>query len=99
MCIRDSHVTVLFGDFLYLKSMSLALSQDRIEIIRQLCEVTLRIVEGEIYQLTKNGVVDLTEEEHFDIIRRKTTDLFAGGARIGVMLGPTTREQQDALWD
>ena len=40
--------------------MSLALSQDRLEIIRQLCEVTLRIVEGEIYQLTKNGVVDLT---------------------------------------
>ena len=94
-----NHVTVLFGDFLYLKSMSLALSQDRIEIIRQLCEVTLRIVEGEIYQLTKNGVADLTEEEHFDIVRRKTAYLFAGCARIGGLLGPTTREQQDALWD
>ena len=94
-----NHITVLFGDFLYLKSMSLALSQDRLEIIRQLCEVTLRIVEGEIYQLTKNGVVDLTEEEHFDIVRRKTAYLFAGCARIGGMLGPTTREQQDALWD
>ncbi len=67
-----NHVTVLFGDFLYLKSMSLALSQDALEIIRLLCDVTLRIVEGEIYQLTKNGVVDLTEEEHFDIVRRKT---------------------------
>jgi octaprenyl-diphosphate synthase len=94
-----NHITVLFGDFLYLKSMSLALSQDRLEIIRQLCEVTLRIVEGEIYQLTKNGVVDLTEEEHFDIVRRKTAYLFAGCARIGGMLGPTTREQQEALWD
>jgi octaprenyl-diphosphate synthase len=94
-----NHVTVLFGDFLYLKSMSLALSQDRLEIIRQLCEVTLRIVEGEIYQLTKNGVVDLTEDEHFDIVRRKTAYLFAGCARIGGMLGETTREQQDALWD
>lgn len=94
-----NHITVLFGDFLYLKSMSLALSQDRLEIIRQLCEVTLRIVEGEIYQLTKNGVVELTEEEHFDIVRRKTAYLFAGCARIGGMLGPTTREQQEALWD
>ncbi len=94
-----NHITVLFGDFLYLKSMSLALSQDRLEIIRQLCDVTLRIVEGEIYQLTKNGVADLTEEEHFDIVRRKTAYLFAGCARIGGMLGPTTREQQDALWD
>jgi octaprenyl-diphosphate synthase len=94
-----NHVTVLFGDFLYLKSMSLALTQDRLEIIRLLCDVTLRIVEGEIYQLTKNGVVDLTEEEHFDIMRRKTAYLFAGSAKIGAMLGTTTREQQEALWD
>jgi octaprenyl-diphosphate synthase len=94
-----NHVTVLFGDFLYLKSMSLALTQDCLEIIRLLCDVTLRIVEGEIYQLTKNGVVDLSEEEHFDILRRKTAFLFAGSAKIGAMLGPTTREQQEALWD
>lgn len=94
-----NHVTVLFGDFLYLKSMSLALSQDCLEIIRLLCDVTLRIVEGEIYQLTKNGVVDLSEEEHFDILRRKTAFLFAGSARIGGMLGTATREQQEALWD
>ncbi|MBI3048310.1 MAG: polyprenyl synthetase family protein [Acidobacteria bacterium] len=94
-----NHLTVLFGDFLYLKSMSLALTQDDLEIIRLLCDVTLRIVEGEIYQLTKNGVTDLSEEEHFDIIRRKTAYLFAGCARIGSMLGPTTREQQEALWE
>ncbi len=94
-----NHLTVLFGDFLYLKSMSLALTQDSLEIIRLLCDVTLRIVEGEIYQLTKNGVADLTEEEHFDIVRRKTAYLFAGCAKIGGMLGPITREQQDALWD
>jgi octaprenyl-diphosphate synthase len=94
-----NHLTVLFGDFLYLKSMSLALTQDALEIIRLLCDVTLRIVEGEIYQLTKNGVVDLSEEEHFDIIRRKTALLFAGSAKIGGMLGSVTREQQDALWD
>jgi octaprenyl-diphosphate synthase len=57
------------------------------------------MIEGELYQLTKNGVVDLSEEEHFDIIRRKTAYLFAGCAKIGGMLGPTTREQQDGLWD
>jgi octaprenyl-diphosphate synthase len=94
-----NHLTVLFGDFLYLKSMSLALSQDNIELIRLLCDVTLRIVEGEIYQLTKKGAVDLTEDEHFDIVRRKTAMLFAGAAKIGGMLGPITVEQQDALWD
>ncbi len=93
-----NHVTVLFGDFLYLKSMSLALTQDDLAIIRLLCDVTLRIVEGEIYQLTKNGDADLTETEHFEIVQSKTAYLFAGCARIGGMLGPITRDQQEALW-
>ena len=92
-------ITVLLGDYLYIKSMALALTHDALEIIRLLCDVTLRMIEGELYQLTKNGDADITEEEHFDIIRRKTAYLFAGCARIGGMLGNTTREQQDALWD
>jgi octaprenyl-diphosphate synthase len=93
-----NHVTVLFGDFLYLKSMSLALTQDDLAIIRLLCDVTLRIVEGEIYQLTKNGDINLTEAEHFEIVQSKTAYLFAGCARIGGMLGAITRDQQEALW-
>ncbi len=93
-------VTVLLGDFLYIKSMSMALTRDSLDFIRLLCEVTLRMIEGELYQLTKNGVVDLSEDEHFEIIRRKTAYLFAGSARIGGMLGPGTNvEQEDALWD
>jgi octaprenyl-diphosphate synthase len=93
-------VTVLLGDFLYIKSMSMALTRDSLDFIRLLCEVTLRMIEGELYQLTKNGVVDLSEDEHFEIIRRKTAYLFAGCARIGGMLGPgTNTEQEDALWD
>ena len=92
-------VTVLLGDFLYIKSMSLALTQDRLDVIRLLCDVTLRMIEGEIYQLTKNGVVDLSEDEHYDIVRRKTAYLFAGCAKIGGMLGTASPQQQDALWE
>ena len=92
-------VTVLLGDYLYIKSMAIALTQDSLEMIRLLCDVTLRMIEGELYQLTKNGDVGLTEEDHFEIIRRKTAYLFAGCARMGGMLGDTTRDQQDALWD
>jgi octaprenyl-diphosphate synthase len=90
-------ITVLLGDFLYIKSMSLALSQDSLEIVRLLCDVTLRMIEGELYQLTKNGDIGITEDEHFDIIRRKTAYLFAGCAQIGGMLGESTPEQQGAL--
>lgn len=90
-------VTVLAGDFLYIKSMAMALTQDTLDIVRMLCDVTLRMIEGEIYQLTKNGVVDLVEEEHFEIIRRKTAYLFAGCAQIGGMLGEVGIEKETAL--
>ena len=90
-------VTVLAGDFLYIKSMAMALTQDTLDVVRLLCDVTLRMIEGELYQLTKNGVVDLTEEEHFEIIRRKTAYLFGGCAEIGGMLGEVSAEKRQAL--
>ncbi len=90
-------VTVLAGDFLYIKSMAMALTQDTLDVVRLLCDVTLRMIEGELYQLTKNGVVDLTENEHFDIIHRKTAYLFGGCAQIGGILGNVGAEKEQAL--
>jgi octaprenyl-diphosphate synthase len=92
-------ITVLLGDYLYIKSMAMALTQDSLEIIRRLCDVTLRMIEGELYQLTKTGDVDITEDEHFEIIRRKTAFLFGGCAQIGGMLGGLPEAQEEALRD
>jgi octaprenyl-diphosphate synthase len=90
-------ITVLLGDYLYIKSMALALTHDTLDIVRLLCDVTLRMIEGELYQLTKNGDADITEDEHFEIIRRKTAYLFGGCAQIGGMLGGVTAERERAL--
>jgi octaprenyl-diphosphate synthase len=90
-------ITVLLGDYLYIKSMAMALTQDSLDIIRLLCDVTLRMIEGELYQLTKTGDVDISEDEHLEIIRRKTAFLFGGCAQIGGMLGDVTPERAAAL--
>ncbi len=90
-------ITVLLGDYLYIKSMAMALTQDSLEIIRLLCDVTLRMIEGELYQLTKAGDVDISEDEHFEIIRRKTAYLFGGCAQIGGILGEVGAEKEQAL--
>jgi octaprenyl-diphosphate synthase len=95
----DNDITVLLGDYLYIKSMALALTHDTLDIVRLLCDVTLRMIEGELYQLTKNGDADITEDEHFDIIRRKTAYLFGGCAEIGGMLGKVGAEREAALRD
>ena len=94
-----NNVTVLLGDYLYIKSMALALSYDTLDVIRLLCDVTLRMIEGELFQLTKAGDIDITDDEHFEIIRRKTAHLFGGCARIGGLLGKVSTERSDALWE
>ena len=90
-------VTVLLGDYLYIKSMSLALTHDTLDIVRVLCDATLKMIEGEIYQLTKNGDAAITEDQHFDIIRRKTAFLFGASSQIGGMLGGANKAQEEAL--
>jgi octaprenyl-diphosphate synthase len=90
-------VTVLLGDYLYIRSMAMALTQDTLEVVRLLCDVTLRMIEGELYQLTKTGDATITEEEHFEIIRRKTAFLFSGCAEIGGLLGNCSEGQRVAL--
>jgi octaprenyl-diphosphate synthase len=92
-----NEITVLLGDFLYIKSMGLALTHDSLDIIRLLCDVTLRMIEGELYQLTKNGDTAISQDEHFDIIRRKTAYLFGGCAQIGGLLGEALPEYTRAL--
>ncbi len=92
-------VTVLLGDYLYIKSMSLALTQDSLEILHVLCDVTLRMIEGELFQLSKNGDVGLSERDHFEITQRKTADLFGGCAEIGGILGTLGAEGRQALRD
>ena len=92
-------ITVLLGDYLYIKSMGMALTVDSLELVRLLCDVTLRMIEGELYQLTKAGIVNLSEEEHLEIIRKKTAYLFGGSAQIGAILGGLPEEKQRALRD
>ena len=90
-------VTVLLGDFLYTKSMSMALSQDNLKILRLLSDVTLRMIEGEILEIERNGRLEVTEDEHVDLVRRKTADLFAACTRIGAMLAGAGEEKERAL--
>ena len=79
--------------------MGMALTVDSLDLVRLLCDVTRGMIEGELYQLTKVGDVDISEEEHLEIIRRKTAHLFGGCAQIGGMLGGLSEARQAALHD
>ncbi len=92
-----NEITVLLGDFLYTKSMAMALSQDNLRILRLLSDVTLRMIEGELLEIERNGDLAVAEAAHIDLIRRKTADLFSACMRIGAVLGEAGEEREQAL--
>ncbi len=83
--IWDNSQAVLLGDWLYTTSMRMALSHDRLDVVRQLCDATLRMTEGELLVLQRLGAIDVTREEYFDIIESKTAYLFASACSIPAM--------------
>jgi octaprenyl-diphosphate synthase len=89
--------TVLLGDFLYAKSMSMALTQENLPILRLLSDVTIRMIEGEILEIERRAQADVTEDQHLDLMRRKTAHLFSACARIGAMLGAKGAASEEAL--
>ncbi len=92
-----NHITVLLGDYLYIRSMSMALQADDIRLIRVLADITLRMIEGELIQAHLDGQLEMTEEQHLNIVRRKTAFLFSGCCRIGGMLADVSEERQWTL--
>ncbi|MBP1610956.1 MAG: Geranyltranstransferase [Acidobacteria bacterium] len=92
-----NEITVLMGDWLYMTAFSLALGERQFKILDILIDVTRKMVEGELLQLSANGSLDVTEEQHMDISMRKTAFLFSACSQIGAILGSANSEQQDAL--
>jgi octaprenyl-diphosphate synthase len=99
-----NELTVLFGDFLYMKSMEIALEEGDLRVLRVLSDVTLRMTEGEIIGAERRGLLDLTLEGYLDIVRRKTALLFAGACKIPSFLvasafGESAETWGERLWE
>ena len=93
-----NELTVLFGDYLYMRSMEIALGEGDLRVLKLLSDVTLEMTEGEIIASEKRGSVDLTLEGYLDIVRRKTALLFAAACRIPSFLIPLGNATGETLW-
>jgi octaprenyl-diphosphate synthase len=92
-----NNLTVLMGDYLYTKAMSLALTREHMRILRLISDITLRMLEGEMISLEINGDVGISEQDHLNLIRRKTAYLFSACTQIGAILGKVSPQKEAAL--
>src|ERR1041385_1342239 len=75
-------MTVLAGDWLYMQSFAVALAEKNFEVLNTLIDITQKMVEGELLQLTLLGKSQITEQQLLDIVERKSASLFSGCTRL-----------------
>ena len=93
----DNAHGVLVGDFVYSKAFQLMASFNNPEIIRALANATNRISEGEVLQLSLKNEATLSEKDYFEIIQRKTAELFKVSAVTAGILCSSSDEMVAGL--
>ena len=98
-CEFGNQTAVLMGDWLYMSAFETSLAERSLPILDILTAVTRKMTEGELLQLTLLGRTDISEEQYFDVIARKTAYLFSACCEIGALLSGVDKETQNLLRD
>ena len=93
----DNAHGVLVGDFVYSKAFQLMASFENSQIIKALADSTNKISEGEVLQLALKNKEVLSEEDYFEIIDRKTAELFKSAAVTAGILSSCDIDQLSSL--
>ncbi len=91
-----NNLTVLVGDYIFMHSMSMALAEGNLDVLRLLSTTTIRMIEGEILALEQNGRADLSVDDYFTIVERK---IFGACCQIPAYLVDQPAEIGQALFD
>lgn len=91
-------ITVLTGDFLLAKAISmLAHNDENLRIVRVFADVTVSMAEGEVLQAAIAHDADIRVETYEEVIERKTARFLAGCCETGGLLGGADAEEALAL--
>lgn len=79
--------TVLVGDFMLAKALSLLQSCDNLELIKAVTDASAKLAEGQVLEvMSGKEMIDITEELCFSIIEFKTASLIESCGRVGGIL-------------
>lgn len=91
-------ITVLTGDFLLAKAISLlAHNDENLAIVRVFSDVTVGMAEGEVLQASVAHDTTITTDTYFEVIWRKTAWFLAGCCETGAMVGGGTADEIAAI--
>lgn len=95
--LYKNKIAVLAGDYLLAKGMMIALQNKEYQMLDMISEAVAKIGEGEISQLDKAKKMDVSEDEYYQVIEKKTASLFASCCAIGAVSTNADARQVEAM--
>ena len=92
-------ITVLVGDYLLARALSISAGTGRLRVVQVLAELTENMSQGEVHQLMRKGDINLKEKEYLEVIRRKTAMLFEAACRVSAIIADASDDSEKALAD
>lgn len=96
--IWGSKASILVGDYLLTQYMQLLIDVGDLNIMQLLTNTAHQIGCGEIQQLSNRHNHTLSTDDYFDVIRAKTSLLFAASANVGALVSHAPRPIEKALY-
>ena len=90
-------ISVLAGDYLLSKGMMIALENRDYQMLDMISETVRNMSEGEIFQLEKAKKFDISEDDYYQIIEKKTAALIASCCAIGAVSTCANSAQVEAM--
>ncbi|NVJ60961.1 MAG: polyprenyl synthetase family protein [Gammaproteobacteria bacterium] len=94
-----NEASVLTGDFLYSRAFQMMVRVNSMPVMNLLANTTNLIAEGEVMQLMNINEPDISEENYFEVIRRKTAILFAAACELSGIITESPLNIRIALSD
>lgn len=76
-------IAVLVGDYLLSKGLLLSIENEDFDILKIISVAVREMSQGELLQIEKSRLLDITLDTYFEIIRQKTATLLASCCAIG----------------
>jgi octaprenyl-diphosphate synthase len=95
--VWGNEASVLVGDYVYSRSFEMMVSLGSMRIMDVMATATNRIAEGEVLQLMNAHDPDTTEERYFEVIHRKTAQLFEAGTQVAAILTGSSPHIEEAV--
>ena len=97
--LLDNKAAVLVGDFLLSKALYHAAATGSNRVVTWVSELGQTLADGELLQLANLDIPDISEENYFEVISKKTASLFATCAKAGALLAGGGEEVVSELED